>query len=266
MLRRDFELFQECISLIYGHYDLETFPQHMLSVIKTFIPADYLSYNLVDNEGVTVPSLIHPNFDRPSNLAQIFNRLAHEHPILQYHRMSGDGSAKRISDFMPKRTFHKLALYNEFYQPLRTEFQMAITIPVSEPYMVGVALNREDCNFSKRDIDCLNYLRPHLGQAFDLAWRLHKPQPDSEAYISISVKSLRKRFGLTNQEAKILYWIAQGKSNQDIADILFCKRRVIEKHNQHIFEKLSVENRSTATHVALEFLWRGRLNNFDSAD
>jgi DNA-binding CsgD family transcriptional regulator len=57
---------------------------------------------------------------------------------------------------------------------------------------------------------------------------------------------------LTPRESEVLFWISQGKSNHDIGVILGAKTGTICKHVEHIFGKLSVENRTTAAVVALE--------------
>ena len=57
---------------------------------------------------------------------------------------------------------------------------------------------------------------------------------------------------LTPREAEVLFWLSRGKSNHDIAIILGAKTRTICKHVEHIFGKLNVENRTTATVIALE--------------
>jgi DNA-binding NarL/FixJ family response regulator len=60
--------------------------------------------------------------------------------------------------------------------------------------------------------------------------------------------------GLTAREAEVLYWIAQGKSNPDIAVILGANVRTVHKHVEHIFQKLGVETRNAAMLAALEIL------------
>jgi DNA-binding NarL/FixJ family response regulator len=60
--------------------------------------------------------------------------------------------------------------------------------------------------------------------------------------------------GLTPREAEVLYWIAQGKSNPDIATILGANVRTVHKHVEHIFQKLGVETRNAAMLAALEIL------------
>jgi hypothetical protein len=52
----------------------------------------------------------------------------------------------------------------------------------------------------------------------------------------------------------VLLWIAQGKSNGDIAIILGCAENTIKVHLARIFEKLGFENRNAATVRALEVL------------
>ncbi len=60
--------------------------------------------------------------------------------------------------------------------------------------------------------------------------------------------------GLTPREAEVLLWVAQGKSNADIATILGCAENTVKVHLSRIFEKLGFENRNAATVCALEVL------------
>lgn len=56
---------------------------------------------------------------------------------------------------------------------------------------------------------------------------------------------------LTTREAEILGWIAKGKTNRDIADILGISPRTVGKHLEHLFEKLGVETRAAAAALAV---------------
>jgi len=60
--------------------------------------------------------------------------------------------------------------------------------------------------------------------------------------------------GLTPREAEVLFWLAEGKSNPDVAQILKASVRTVHKHVEHIFEKLGVETRGAAMLKAREFL------------
>jgi DNA-binding response OmpR family regulator/DNA-binding CsgD family transcriptional regulator len=62
--------------------------------------------------------------------------------------------------------------------------------------------------------------------------------------------------GLTVREAEILFWVAQGKANFEVAVILGTAPNTIKKHLQNIMPKLGVENRLAAALRAGEILNR----------
>jgi DNA-binding NarL/FixJ family response regulator len=53
-------------------------------------------------------------------------------------------------------------------------------------------------------------------------------------------------YQLTPRELDVLTWLARGKTNRDIAEILGMSPRTVNKHLEHIFVKLGVETRSAA--------------------
>ena len=62
-------------------------------------------------------------------------------------------------------------------------------------------------------------------------------------------KSVSKRLAsmesrpLTNRESEVVEWIAAGKRNAEIGKILGCSSRTVQKHVQHILDKLHLETR-----------------------
>lgn len=65
---------------------------------------------------------------------------------------------------------------------------------------------------------------------------------------------LRQHFSLTIRESEVLLWIAKGKSNRDIGDILGLSARTVNKHLEQIYVKLGVENRASAAVKAAHIL------------
>ena len=55
---------------------------------------------------------------------------------------------------------------------------------------------------------------------------------------------------LTQRETEVLSWIAKGKTNRDVGDILGMSPRTVNKHLEHVFEKLGVETRAAAAALA----------------
>jgi DNA-binding NarL/FixJ family response regulator len=60
--------------------------------------------------------------------------------------------------------------------------------------------------------------------------------------------------GLTPREAEVLFWVARGKTNDEIGTVLGIGLTTVKKHLERTFEKLGVENRTTAAAMALERL------------
>ena len=52
--------------------------------------------------------------------------------------------------------------------------------------------------------------------------------------------------GLTPREAEVMSWVAQGKTNREVGLILGSSARTVDKHLEHIFQKLGVEGRTAA--------------------
>ena len=52
----------------------------------------------------------------------------------------------------------------------------------------------------------------------------------------------------------MLYWLSRGKANRDIADILGMSPRTVNKHLEHVYEKLGVEARAAAVAIAVRAL------------
>jgi DNA-binding CsgD family transcriptional regulator len=65
--------------------------------------------------------------------------------------------------------------------------------------------------------------------------------------------------GLSRREAEVILWVAQGKTNREVATILALSPLTVRTHLEHVYKKLGVETRTAATVRALETLgWTGR--------
>ncbi len=68
--------------------------------------------------------------------------------------------------------------------------------------------------------------------------------------------ALKQQFRLTAREAEVLLWLARGKTNRDIGQILGTSPRTVNKHLEQVYKKLSVENRTAAAAKAVPLLER----------
>ncbi|APZ44332.1 response regulator transcription factor [Acidihalobacter ferrooxydans] len=71
----------------------------------------------------------------------------------------------------------------------------------------------------------------------------HTALPEPEA--------LARALQLTEREAQVLYWVILGKTNREAGEILAISPRTVNKHLEHVFEKLGVETRTAAASKAL---------------
>ena len=95
--------------------------------------------------------------------------------------------------------------------------------------------------------DLLAAIRSRLERAVQQAVPEFKPNFDS-------ARPLEEVLGLTPRVAETLLWLAQGKTNGEIAMILGNSESTVKKHVLEIFERLGVETRTAASLRALEVL------------
>lgn len=76
----------------------------------------------------------------------------------------------------------------------------------------------------------------------------------TEANPAEGAEVLKEALTLTAREAEVLVWLAAGKSNRDIGDILGISSRTVNKHLEQVFAKLRVENRAAAAVIAVRAL------------
>jgi CheY-like chemotaxis protein/DNA-binding CsgD family transcriptional regulator len=65
------------------------------------------------------------------------------------------------------------------------------------------------------------------------------------------IQAMAHAFGLTAKESEVLFWVAKGKTNRDIGDIVGSKPLTVKKHLERVFEKLGVETRTAAAALAV---------------
>ncbi|MBD1822978.1 helix-turn-helix transcriptional regulator [Cyanobacteria bacterium FACHB-DQ100] len=93
------------------------------------------------------------------------------------------------------------------------------------------------------------------------------PDPLNERYLLLLQEERLQPFsagllellGLTKREAEVLFWVAKDQSNREIARLLGCSEKTVQKHLEHIYQKLGVQTRAGAIVAALSQL--GILNH-----
>lgn len=65
-----------------------------------------------------------------------------------------------------------------------------------------------------------------------------------------AVGVLSSELQLTQRQAEVLHWIAEGKSNDEIATILGCSINTVKAHLKEIFQRLGLHSRTAAAACA----------------
>jgi DNA-binding CsgD family transcriptional regulator len=215
------------------------YASRVVSVAARLVPADSCSYNHIGGGPWLLTFLVEPaDADSFPGGAQLLQQHLHEHPVLAHVQATGDGRARRISDFLSDRQFRSLGLYHDFYRRRGVDYQATIMVPAPGGGLIAVALNRQRRDFSTEDLELLDLLRVHVGQAAALAV-LTQPQPAASADSSANPL-------LTARQARILQLVADGQSDRGIARTLGISVRTVQAHLQHSYRALDVSSRTEA--------------------
>lgn len=122
---------------------------------------------------------------------------------------------------------------------------MAVPLFANDRTSASIVLSRRALDFSERDKERLELLRPHLAYLYRQACRAPR-------HAKKDVSSLPYRppeptpVQLTPREGDVMRWLSYGKTNTEIAALLAISPRTVHKHLEHIYVKLGVETRTAA--------------------
>jgi DNA-binding CsgD family transcriptional regulator len=173
-------------------------------------------------------------------LVALLEEAVPSHPYIHHYAMAGKATSLMSAE-MPARALaeHKWK-YEEIYRVFEQNYGMMVLIVLNEIGAVGISFHRNSRQFAERQRNLLDALQPHLQRAYANAQLVGR----SEHQDCVEARCAGK-LPLTEREAQIAMWLAEGKTNGEIGLILGMARRTVEKHVEHILTKLCVENRTT---------------------
>jgi DNA-binding CsgD family transcriptional regulator len=154
------------------------------------------------------------------------------------------GTAARWSDLLSRRQLQRLDAYAEVGKPLCAEYQLDLWLLTPHGVAGGFSFDRYESDFSERDLRVLDTLRPHFVQL----WRNAHLRTRAAA----GLRAPGEAGLLTPREREILAWVARGKTNREIATVLYLAPGTVGKHLDNVYAKLGVGSRAGA--VARAFL------------
>jgi DNA-binding CsgD family transcriptional regulator len=236
--------------------DLERFARASVAAVNDFVPSELATLSVCDlvtghRQVVGLPGQRLGADDIAS-----FDRHFFEHPLVLHHGLGGGRATHRMSDALSRRDFHRTPLYAEYYRRIGLEYVVAVPLFMDGRTLVSIVLNRRGLDFSERDRERLDLLRPHLAFLYRQAC-VAAAVSSSAALATTKGVSLAPvqadplPADLTLRESEVMRWLSCGKTDAEIAALLSISPRTVQKHLEHIYVKLGVETRTAAVMRAL---------------
>jgi len=149
-----------------------------------------------------------------------------------YPDRTGDiESVTRESDLMPEGEYRNTGMYRDYDRPRGVAHELRVCLDAGRPQRTLRLLvtRASGSDFSRRDVDVLTLLRPHL----------------QAAYLTVE----RRRHGalpLTTRQTQVLRYVAAGYTNGQIARRMGLSEATVRKHLENIFGRLGVTSRVAA--------------------
>lgn len=247
----------DVLPALYMETDLARLPQVFTDVLAELIPGE--SHGVVVHDRAVGKRFWHlrPATAEHESLVPGFFANFHEFAPAHHRRLTGDGTALALSDFVSRGSLNQLAIYNDYYRRLGLEDDLNINVGRGQVVTCAAVLRRRR-GFLKQERELMNALRPHLKQAWANA-QTFATLASATAAAPVTPREwlpepLEVRYGLTPREAEVLIWVAQGKTNPEVAAILGIRPYTVRTHLERVFLKLGVETRHAAGLRAIEVL------------
>lgn len=242
----DLRVFSEACRLLYQPgLTLESHSTLAFRFLRQLVAAEYVGCGVLDqrtgqlNIGLEIE---HPAFPR---VMEAYAALMGQYPLFNFDEQVNGGRPFTRAHFFSPEQFRNLDIFQEVYVPMDVDNHCALYVPTRPHETLFYFIERKSGpDYSERDLTLLEMAQEQLANAYQLA-RFHAPEGDDEAI------DVYARAGLTPREAEVLRWMAVGKSNIEIGDLLGLKLSTVKGYVASIFDKLGVDNRFAAIMYAM---------------
>lgn len=237
----------EIISLYVSEPDIRSLPSILFAGIHRLIDAQAVGLTEVHQPTRDFRALISIEDDpaRRARQMQAYARHMHAHPFWQGDPAFYRDCVLRESDMFGPVEFLELPIVKEALLPSGIRHIMATAFQHAD-YNVKITLHRVvgQPGFSDQERDRLAGFRPHILRSYRQA------QERTLAQLTPADRLRLAYPALTPRQLEVGSWLAQGKSNEDIATILDIGIDAVKAHIKALYTKISPDNRRTAIAIA----------------
>ena len=235
-----------CHLLYQPGLTLENFAARSFEFIEQLVSNEFVAFGSLNTATLKLDigfNTVVPDFPR---LMSAFGQSMMRYPLYNWDPTVAGGKPFYRSDFYTLREFRQLDIYQDCMRFLPTDNHCAIHVPSGPGEIAFFGIERwGGPDFSARDRIIIGLSQQHLANARQLA-RLR-----AEDDVAGADPSLLAKAGLTPREADVLAWVAEGKTNVEIASLLKIAAQTVKDHVSAIFAKIGAPNRLAATLWAL---------------
>jgi DNA-binding CsgD family transcriptional regulator len=239
----DLHRFSEAVLRIHGTRNAGDFSSNILAAMRRVMSVEICVVDWYGFQGLPVRTIYDPMDAVPGQVNLALHQFAHQSPI--YGNCQTEVCA--LSDRLSRRDWHRTDLYHEGFRRVEQEDCISLDIDLRKDCRLSLFSSRGRRGFSMEERAMLAMLGPHIQQVFDRLTAQGKLEKSLEARTS----GLGIDDRLSERECEVLQWLAQGKSNGEIALLLNIRTATVKKHLANLYAKLGVENRHAAALLAL---------------
>lgn len=208
------------------------FPPELAERLSGLVPAaDIVSYCELDCDRRRVTYETDQwAWARDLDAGDAYWELKSQHAVCEYFARTGDLRPRRMSDLLPASEWRSRELYNTVFRPYQYEIEVRIP-PTRDGHTRTFLFHAEKRDFSERDRLVLELLQPHLERVVEQFQRRAAPAAD---------------LPVTRREREILEWVERGRTNAEIAEVLWLSPGTVRKHLENAYGKLGVRTRTAA--------------------
>jgi DNA-binding CsgD family transcriptional regulator len=223
----------------------EPWPVEVLARLRRLVPCDALSYQELDVRSRRFLDMVALTPDDDDDEDEALYWTVGPCPITDYRARTGDLTAVRMSDVIGGQRYHESLFYREYFRPVGLDKVIDLGMSAKPERIRSFVLIREASanDFSERDRAVLELLRPHL-RALEARASLHRLLSDST--IDSDEEQTSTDAPLTAREREILLLVGEGKTNAQIAALLWVAPSTVKKHLEHVYEKTGIGRRAAA--------------------
>ncbi|WP_221032085.1 helix-turn-helix transcriptional regulator [Actomonas aquatica] len=235
-----------CVELYRPGLGKGNYAERSFAFLEKLVASDLIAFGSLNTAAAKLDIGFNHTVPQLDRAMEAFGALMKKYPLYCWDFSINDGKPFTRSDFFSRREFKQLDIFAEVYRMLGIDDHCAVFVPGTSGEVCFFGIERhKGADFSSEDRDLLALAQDHLGNARELA-----KSRDAVLQRGASPEPLH-RAGLTVREAEVLAWLAEGKTNEEIAILLRLQLYTVKGYVKTIFQKIGAPNRLAAALWAL---------------